>query len=406
MNGSSPSVLVVTMAFPAPSEAFAGVEVRALRKLGVKVRVAALRFRHRMNDELLRDWRLGDVVVTHWSKHTILRACGFLVRHPRMVAETVGWLVRHGWRRPATLSRGILLLPRSFEIFADCLRRPPEVLHLFWGHYTATIAHMALRWMPGIHVSTALGAYDLLLDYGPGLDVARSAHSVWTQAECNREPLSRAGVRADRLRVVVRGIDAAQVGAAQVKQPDAPVVVIARLEENKGVDDALRAFAGAAEDHHGVRLVVVGEGPQEGSLRSLAARLGIERRVDFMGAVSHSRVFELLQRAGTFLLLSRNPSERLPNALKEAMACRCICIVTQTPGLEEISAAWSRPLVVEQGNWKAAAALLRAVLDSPGSWESDRDAGRAFVIDRLDASEVARKRIAVWMALGGSSCAA
>lgn len=406
MSGSPRSVLVVTMAFPVPSEAFAGVEVRALRNMGVRVRVAALRLRHRMNDELLRDWRLSDMEVTHWSIHTFLRACGFLIRHPWMAAGTAGWLVRHGWRRPALLVRGMLLLPRSLEVFADCLRRPPEVLHLFWGHYTATIAYMVLRWMPGTHVSTALGAYDLLLNYGPGLEVARNAHSVWTQAECNREPLLRAGVRADRLHVLVRGIDAAQVGAAPAKGSDAPVVVVARLEENKGVDDALRAFADAAQDHHGVRLVVVGEGPQEGSLRSLAASLGIARRVDFMGAVSHSRVFELLARAGTFLLLSRNPSERLPNALKEAMACRCICIVTRTPGLDELSAAWSRPLVVEQGDWNAAASLLRAVLDSPDSLESDRDAGRAFVIDRLDAREVARRRIAVWVTPGEPPCAA
>jgi len=406
MRRSPRRVLWVTMAFPAPSEAFAGVEVRALRRLGVEVRIAALRTRHRMTDVLIRDWGLDDTALTHWSWRTLPGALAFGARHPWMTVEVVAWLIHKGWRRPGSLMRALLLLPRCLEIFGACLRERPDVVHLFWGHFPATIGHMALRWMPQTHVSTALGAYDLLLEYGPGLDVARHAHSVWTQAMCNREPLSNAGVPVTRLHVLMRGVDTAQVGDAPVKEREAPVVVVARLEANKGVDDALRAFARGAEGHPNVRLLVAGEGPQAEQLRMLAAGLGIGRRVEFVGAVSHSRVFELLRRAGTFLLLSRNPSERLPNALKEAMACRCICIVTRTPGLDELSAAWSRPLVVEQGDWNAAASLLRAVLDSPDSLESDRDAGRAFVIDRLDAREVARRRIAVWVTPGEPPCAA
>jgi glycosyltransferase involved in cell wall biosynthesis len=401
------SLLMVTMSFPAPSEAFAGVEVRALRRLGLAVHVASLRPPHRLANELLQDWELRDVDISHWTWRTLYRATGFSLRHPWITLATFGWLVRHGWRRPTSLTRGLLLLPRCLEAFASCLRLRPDVLHLFWGHYPATVGYMTLRWLPRTRVSTALGAYDLLLEYGPGLDVARRAHSVWTQAECNRASLLAAGVPAERVHVLVRGVDVNQVGEAPAKRGDAPVVVIARLEANKGVDDALRAFAQGTKRHDQVRLQIVGEGPQEATLRVLARVLGIEGRVDFLGAVSHTRVFDLLKEAGTFLLLSRNPSERLPNALKEAMACRCVCIVTRTPGLEELAVAWHRPCIVEQGQWSAAAQRLQEVLERPDLWESDRDAGRAHVMRRMDADEVARLRLANWSMDGVSPlCAA
>lgn len=64
--------------------------------------------------------------------------------------------------------------------------------------------------------------------------------------------------------------------------PRRPVVlVVQRLQPEKNTDVALRAFAAGAPG--GWALEIVGRGPEEGMLRTLAADLGIEDRVSFLG---------------------------------------------------------------------------------------------------------------------------
>ena len=66
-----------------------------------------------------------------------------------------------------------------------------------------------------------------------------------------------------------------------------PILAYAgRLSPEKGVGTLLRAFAGLQESVPEARLWVVGEGPEEGPLRSLASDLGISARVEFFGSMS------------------------------------------------------------------------------------------------------------------------
>jgi glycosyltransferase involved in cell wall biosynthesis len=398
-------VTVVTMAFPAPSEAFAGVEFRALRRLGVRLQVHALRPAHRMAASLLEDWKLGDLRVTHATTRSVARGFAFMFMHPWMSLRTIGWLLTKGWRRPGQVIRGMILLPRCLDIFADCLRERPDLVHLFWGHYPATLGYLVRNWLKESRVSTSLGAYDLLLGYGPGIDVARQADSVWTQATCNVPDLAGAGIEPSHVHVLVRGVDLEEVPAPSADRDEARIVTVARLVPNKGVSDVLHAFASVHSSHPAARLDIIGEGPQRPALLRLAGELGITEKVTFHGACGHSAVLGHLSRAGILLLLSRNPSERLPNAMKEAMACGCLCIVTRTPGIEELATAWPTPRVVEQGDWRAAAALLDQILARPGGFAAERDAARNFAFVRLDAAAAARARIEVWRHDARRTCA-
>lgn len=70
------------------------------------------------------------------------------------------------------------------------------------------------------------------------------------------------------------------------------------------------------------------------SLQQLAEDLGVRDSVEFRGYVPHSQVYREMSQAELFLFFSKD--ERLPNVVKEAMACRCLCLVTKTPGIEEL----------------------------------------------------------------------
>ncbi len=70
---------------------------------------------------------------------------------------------------------------------------------------------------------------------------------------------------------------------------DAPLVLcVSRLVRRKGQDRLIRALPSIAAAVPAVRMLVVGDGPDQAGLRRLAARLCVDDRVSFVGSVAWS----------------------------------------------------------------------------------------------------------------------
>jgi glycosyltransferase involved in cell wall biosynthesis len=76
------------------------------------------------------------------------------------------------------------------------------------------------------------------------------------------------------------------------------VLTAGRLVPHKGTDKLLLAAAAARAEHPEIRLVVVGSGPEEEGLRSLAARLDLD--VEFAGFVDHTDMPRRFAEADAF----------------------------------------------------------------------------------------------------------
>jgi glycosyltransferase involved in cell wall biosynthesis len=83
--------------------------------------------------------------------------------------------------------------------------------------------------------------------------------------------------------------------------------------------------------------------------------------VVFRGHVPQQQLARELAAAEVFLHMSWEDTERLPNVVKEAMASRCICVVTETPGIEELVNDGHQGFVVAARDVKAAAERLHDV---------------------------------------------
>lgn len=137
------------------------------------------------------------------------------------------------------------------------------------------------------------------------------------------------------------------------------VVGMGRLSREKGFDLLIRAVA---EVRTPARLVLIGEGPQEKSLRELAARLGITDRVVFTGFLRNP--YASLARAELFVLPSRY--EGFPNGLVEAMSLGRACVATRCPtGPEEIVTDGVDGLLVPVEDPAALAAAIDRLLEDP-----------------------------------------
>ena len=115
------------------------------------------------------------------------------------------------------------------------------------------------------------------------------------------------------------------------KQPGETVLMnTARLVHQKGHDTVIRSLKFLPAH---VRLVLVGDGPDEADLKKLAEELGVVNRVLFTGRVERSQVTAYRKNADIFVGPSR--SEGLGNAFLSAMASRLPVIATQEGGIAD-----------------------------------------------------------------------
>jgi glycosyltransferase involved in cell wall biosynthesis len=164
-------------------------------------------------------------------------------------------------------------------------------------------------------------------------------------------------------------------------QPGEPPVVLAagKLRPQKDFATLLDAFARVREGR-AARLVILGEGPEEGSLRVRARRLGISAEVAFEGFVDNP--FAFMARAAVFVLSSA--WEGLPSVLIQAMACGCPVVSTDCPsGPAEILERGAYGPLVPVGDAAALADAIARVLAQPPDRERLRRRAQDFSAERV-----------------------
>jgi glycosyltransferase involved in cell wall biosynthesis len=294
--------------------------------------------------------------------------------------------------------KALALVPRSLALLRQLKTQEPDVVHLFWGHYPSLLGLLVKRRLPGCIVSLFLGSYDLETRFPLSISLARQADLLVTHARANLPVFSALGLTAERVHVSYRGIELPGRLPAPAKTHGL-MVVAERLVTEKRTDDALRVFAAVSRKIPAAQLLVLGDGPQADTLKALARLLGIAERVTFAGHVPHGAVLEALARAEVALTMSRNPAERLPNVMKEAMLQRCLCLSSRTPGIEELIDDGTNGFVVDLGDVDTAIDRLQAAL-------LDHEAAAAFghraqtkIVEKFNVDHLMAERLAQWAAL-------
>jgi glycosyltransferase involved in cell wall biosynthesis len=146
-----------------------------------------------------------------------------------------------------------------------------------------------------------------------------------------------------------------------------------RLTAQKSLGRALEAVAGT----EGVRLVIVGEGPDRGALEERARELGIADRVEFLGAQPRARVVELFRAADATILSSS--WENFPHTVVEALAVGTPVLAMEAGGVSEVVHDGVNGLLVPAGDTDALAAAVRRYFADDALRERLRGAAAASV---------------------------
>jgi len=227
-------------------------------------------------------------------------------------------------------------------------RRPPDVVHAhFWMSGLASV-EAAAGLAPVVQTFHALGSvkrrHQGAADPSPAdrVELERTlcrdvGHVV---ATCSDEvfELRRLGLPSDRVSVVPCGVDTSVFtprGPVAPRSDRARLLVLGRLVERKGQDDAVRALPAVP----GAELVVVGGPPTDAvdadpevrRLRAVAAEVGVGDRLVFTGAVARDDVPAWVRSADVVLAVPwYEPFGITP---LEAMACGRPVVATAVGGL-------------------------------------------------------------------------
>lgn len=163
---------------------------------------------------------------------------------------------------------------------------------------------------------------------------------------------------------------------------NAYVTCIARFHPVKDHETLLRGFAILHAKEPRSRLVLVGGGPQEGNLRSLASQLGVASVVEFWGI--RRDISDILQASDIFSLTS--VSEAASLTLLEAMANECPVAITEVGGNPEHVVHGVHGLLSKRGDAKGLAENLERLVRDPDEAARLAHAGRERVVREFQLS--------------------
>jgi poly(glycerol-phosphate) alpha-glucosyltransferase len=227
-------------------------------------------------------------------------------------APTHSWARQNGWHRmwlrllAGDAERVFVISDSRFELAHVIPMRDPRfhVMHLM--HNTHTVGER--RWNS-----------NLSGDYGPLLrSIGRIDGLVTLTARQREDVIERYGAT-NNLFVVPNPVDLPELPAVMPSRERATFAVVSRLENQKRLDDAIRAFALVLDQEPEARLDIYGDGNLRVPLQALIEELGVGHRVVLRGHSPHAR--ENLLSATGFLMTSR--FEGYPLATLESMSHGC-----------------------------------------------------------------------------------
>lgn len=197
------------------------------------------------------------------------------------------------------------------------------------------------------------------------------------------------GIQEKMITVIPNGVDLREY-QGKIKRNDQPTICcVSRLTPQKRVEDLIRAMAIVRKQISDAQCDIVGVGDEETSLKTLAARLGVDEAIHFHGFVkNHADVITVLKRSHVFCLPS--VVEGFGIVVLEAMAAGVPYVCTDIPPLKEITANGNGGFLGEQKNPSDMAASIIKLLKDKKLYAQKVNEGLRHV-QQYDWKDIAKR---------------
>ena len=384
------------MQFPAPSETFASSDIQSLNKLNPEVSVYSLKSKHSDYNRMIKDRKLQNIsIFTCEVKENILGLIE-IIKSPFLFIFLLFWLIKNDLKKTGHFIRCFALIPASFYILSQLKKEKPDVVHLFWGHYPSLVGFLVKRVLKNSKISMFLVSYDLEYNLNISKDLAKNADFIFTHAKANIPQLNKMNIKTDKINVIHRGINIKDLSLVieNIDKKSNQIICAGRFLPDKGFDKVIDIFSKLHKNINNSNLVLVGYGSAQSDLEKQTIDLKIESNVTFTGYLSQNDVLKYMASSDVFLFLSSKAGERLPNVVKEAMLAGCICIVSNTPGIDELIEDGKTGFIIEANNYALIPDLI-ASLDEIKK-EEIRANAKEFVLKNFDVELSMKKYTNIW----------
>ena len=214
-----------------------------------------------------------------------------------------------------------------------------------------------------------------------------SCRVVATMGDLGRSTLIARGLDPSRVHVIPPSVDIDRFRPSDAEARRYDVVTVGQLVPRKRTADILLAVAKLKTVHPELRVAIVGAGPLEPELRDLAASIGVDSSVEFLGF--RADVEEIHGAARVFVLASE--SEGLPIAMLEAMSAGLPAVVSEVGEIPSFVADGLVGVTFPAGDVEALAERLAALLEDDTARTAMGAAAARMVRERVSVESVAAR---------------
>ncbi|WP_051684033.1 glycosyltransferase family 4 protein [Blastococcus sp. URHD0036] len=256
----------------------------------------------------------GQPAREHLDGLHIVRAGGPMSVYPRVAAR-------------------LLTLRGHFDATVDCQNGTPFFSPLFAGRRApiVQIVHHVHQDQFSTHFSAPMAALGRWLEKRAARWAYGRRPIAAVSPSTRHELRSRLGYRGP-IFVVPNGTIPLPAETT-LRATDPTIVVVSRLVPHKRIDLLLGHLGTVADEVPGLRVEIVGDGPERTRLQSLVHELGLHSTVTFHGRVSDEARDELLARA--WLTTSTSQAEGWGCTILEAAAWGVPCLALRVPGVRD-----------------------------------------------------------------------
>ncbi len=383
----------VVSRFPKLSETFILREMDALEEQGWRISLFPL---------LAESAEVAHPAAVPWLSRaralpmlslSVLAANGrVLAGGPRAYLRLWSAVLRGYARDPRSLVRALALLPSCVHLAEVARRDRVPQLHAHYATYPL-LACWVVNQLVGTPYSVTIHAHDIFTGTPMLARKLRYASAVVAISEFNRDFLIREvdpDLR-DRTTVVRCGVDVAQYAGEHVATPGSGplrVLCVGSLQEYKGQAHLVEACRLLVQAGHAVHCVLVGGGPDEGSLRRRIQDAGLVGTVELAGPRTQEEVAVLMRSADAYVqpsvVAADGQMEGIPVALMEALASGLPVVASGLSGVPELVRDGETGWLVEPRDARAIATALEDVVRRPDEAAVRARAGRSLVAEDYD----------------------
>jgi glycosyltransferase involved in cell wall biosynthesis len=341
-TASATRIAYLVSRYPAVSHTFILREILQLRERGFDIAVASINPPDRNFEEMTPDERSEAEGAYYVKRHGVL-----------------GALAAHLWAlsRPAAWLRALFF---ALGLGGWNLRQ------IAYGTFYFTEALMLARWMRShrmthlhVHFASAAANVGMVLKHFSPISLSLTVHGPDEFYDTANQWLPQKIAAADfivcigafarsqlmhlsppgewsKFDICPLGVDTRRY-TPTTRRTDAQlftVLCVGRLASAKGQRILIEACRKLSVSGRNIRLVLIGAGPEEASLKAAVMHHGLESVVHFTGALNQPQVRAWHTRADAFALASF--AEGIPVVLMEAMASGIPCISTRITGIPEL----------------------------------------------------------------------